>query len=88
MHTATHRWMPMDTSERATNEQSFIGAVFIWICAGLLLTAMAAAWVVFSPAIQALVFRPGLVFLLFIVELVMVFGLSFGVERLSGDSKC
>ena len=83
MHTIPQHWIP-SAAEGLSGERAFIRSVYWWMFGGLLLTALAAAWVVFSPAMQSLIFRtPGLVIGLFVAELVMVLVLSFNVERLA-----
>lgn len=73
---------PMMTVDQArTNEREFIRSVYAWMFGGLLLTAMAAAWVVFSTPMQQFVQSTWL--FLVIAELGMVFYLSFRINRMS-----
>ena len=84
MHTAfPQQWMPSATEvDRAGRD--FIRSVYWWMFGGLLLTAAAAAWAVFSPTVSRLLFNnPSILIGLFIAELAMVFILSANVERLA-----
>ena len=74
----------VDTGERT---RAFIRSVYGWMFGGLLLTAFAAAWVVFSPAMQAIVLaNRGVMFGLMIVEFAIVMFLSFGLTRMSAGT--
>src|SRR5437868_10321837 len=70
-------WISASTAEMDVRERSFIRSVYGWMFGGLLLTAVAALWVVMSPAMQQLVIaNPIIRFGLFIAELGIVFYLS------------
>ncbi len=65
-------------------QRSFLNRVFLWMTAGLLVTAAVATGVASSPAIINLVHgNPMIFFGLFIVQIAMVFGLSLGIGKLS-----
>lgn len=71
----------MSLDAARAHERDFIRSVYAWMFGGLLLTAMAAAWVVSSPAMQQLV---GSIWLpLVIGQLGMVFFLSFRIQKMS-----
>ena len=57
--------------------------VYVWMALGLLLTAGTAAFVSASPLFQVLAGQPMIFFVLMIVELGLVIGLSWGINRLS-----
>jgi len=57
--------------------------VYVWMALGLLTTAGVAAFVSVSPLFQVLAGQPLLFFVLMIAELGLVFGLSWGINRIS-----
>lgn len=61
---------------------AFIRSVYAWMFSGLALTALAAAWVYVSPAMQAIVFS-GVMWVLIIAELGLVFWLSLRIQKMS-----
>ena len=50
------QWIGATTVETQERTRSFIRSVYAWMFGGLLLTALASAWVVNSPAMQQLIF--------------------------------
>lgn len=63
---------------------AFIRSVYAWMFAGLVLTAMAAAWVYYSEPMQQIILRtPGVLFGLIIAELALVFWLSFRIQKMA-----
>lgn len=62
-------------------ERTFIQGVYGWMFGGLLITALGAAWVMMSPAMQGYV--RSYLFILIIAELGLVVALSFGINRFS-----
>lgn len=72
---------PMTADQARAHEREFIRSVYGWMFGGLLLTAMAAAWVVFSPAMQQLVSSTWI--FLVIAELGLVVFLSFRIQKMS-----
>ena len=70
--------------ERIESMNSFFRRVYHWMAAGLILTAVAAHWVASSPS----VFRAlaGVFPVLIIVELGLVLGLSWGLNRISATT--
>jgi FtsH-binding integral membrane protein len=79
-------WIEGRTAESAERERTFIRSVYAWMFGGLLLTAAAAYWVVLSPAMQQLVFRTPLRWVLLIAELGLVFFLSFRITKISAGT--
>lgn len=77
-------WISSAIDQTVSRERAFIRSVYGWMFGGLMLTAGAAVWVVMSAAMQNLIFRtPGVMIGLIIVELALVFFLSFRVNRMS-----
>jgi uncharacterized protein len=76
-------WIDGRTADTAERERTFIRSVYGWMFGGLILTAMAAMWVVFSPAMQQLIFGTPLRWVLLIGELGMVMYLSFRITKMS-----
>ena len=70
------------TGTRAVSD--FMYKVYGWMSAALLITAGTAYYVANSPVmIEALYSNPGIVFTLLLVQLGLVFGISFGIMRMS-----
>ena len=66
-------WISASTAEMEVRTRAFIRTVYGWMFGGLLLTTFAAAWVVMSPAMQALVLgNPVVMIGLIIAELGIV----------------
>lgn len=57
--------------------------VYVWMALGLLTTAAVAAFVSVSPFFQILTGHPLIFFGLFLVEIVLVMGLSRGIKRIT-----
>ena len=77
-------WISASTVETGERVRSFIKSVYAWMFGGLLLTAFASAWVVFSPAMQQLIFGNRiLVWVLFGAEMLLVLGITAGIQRIS-----
>ena len=77
-------WISASTAEMDVREHSFIRSVYAWMFGGLLLTAVAALWVVMSPAMQHFVIEnPFIRFGLIIAELGIVFYLSMRLTKMS-----
>ena len=63
----THRpeqpaWISASTADSDVRVREFIRGVYAWMFGGLAITAAAAAWVFFSPAMQAIVLQNRIVF--------------------------
>jgi len=77
-------WISASTAETDTRVRTFMKSVYGWMFGGLLTTAFASAWVVFSPAMQQLIFgNPIMVWVLFGAEILLVLGISAGLRRFS-----
>jgi FtsH-binding integral membrane protein len=79
-------WVDGRTAESAERERTFIRSVYAWMFGGLILTALAALWVVSSPAMQQLIFTTPLRWVLLIAELGLVFYLSFRITKMSAGT--
>ena len=79
-------WIDGRTAETGIREREFIRSVYAWMFGGLLLTTAAALWVLFSPALQQLVFGTPLRWVLLFGELGLVFWLSFRITKMSAAS--
>jgi FtsH-binding integral membrane protein len=71
---------PADTAVR---EREFIRSVYAWMFGGLILTSLAALWVVNSVAMQKLIFGTPLRWVLLVAELGLVFYLSFRITKMA-----
>ncbi len=72
------------TAETQTRVRAFVRTVYGWMFGGLLLTALAALWVVSSAPMQQLVLANRVVpWVLFIAELGIVAFLSFRITKMS-----
>ena len=67
-------WIDGRTADTAIREREFIRSVYAWMFGGLILTALAAWWVVKSEPMQALIFNTPLRWVLLVVELGLVMG--------------
>ena len=77
-------WISSSTAEMESRVRTFIRGVYGWMFGGLLLTTVAALWVVASPAMQALVIRNPIVMIgLIIAELGIVLFLSFRITKMT-----
>ena len=74
-------WIGASSAEGLARERAFIRSVYMWMFGGLMLTALAALWVVQSPALQQVVAKA--FWLLVIAELGAVFFLSLRINRMS-----
>jgi FtsH-binding integral membrane protein len=76
-------WVDGRTASTAERERTFIRSVYAWMFGGLVLTALAALWVVNSPAMQQLIFTTPLRWVLLFAELGLVFYLSLRILKMS-----
>jgi len=72
----------MDADSRETLE-AVLRRVYVWMTLGLFITAGVAAFISASPLFQVLAGQPLIFFGLLIVELALVMGLSWGINRIS-----
>ncbi len=76
MHSTPHPFLPLP-AERASSAQTFFQAVYWWMFGGLMLTSLAAYWVVTSTPLQRVLFETqGLMVGILVTELVLVFALG------------
>src|ERR1700710_869820 len=79
-------YLPTSTlsADAQLRQSSIISQVYAWMTAGLLVTGAVAAYTANSPLLLNLIFgNPYAIWILFIVEIGMVFGLSAGIGRLA-----
>src|SRR5213075_973721 len=77
-------WISASTAEMDVRVRAFMRSVYAWMCGGLMLTTVAALWVVMSPAMQQLIFgTPMMTFGLIIAELGIVAFLSFRITKMT-----
>lgn len=76
-------WIDGRTADTAERERTFIRSVYAWMFGGLICTALAAMWVVFSQPMQQLIFGTPLRWVLLFAELGLVFYLSFRITKMS-----
>lgn len=77
-------WVEASTAESQMRVQAFIRSVYGWMTGGLIVTTLAALWVVASPMMQALIFGNRILFFgLIIAELGLVFFLAARARTLS-----
>ena len=77
-------WISASTVETQERERAFFRSVYSWMFGGLLLTAVAAMWVVNSPAMQQLVLANRFIFFgLLIAEVGIVFYASAALQKLT-----
>jgi uncharacterized protein len=76
-------WISASTAEMEARERAFFRSVYGWMFGGLLLTTLAAMWVVSSPAMQQLIFTTPLRWVLIFAQLGAVIFLSFRITRMS-----
>jgi FtsH-binding integral membrane protein len=77
-------WIDGQTAEGQIRTQAFIRSVYGWMFGGLLLTTVAAMWVVMSPAMQQVVLVNPIVRIgLIVAELGIVLFLSFRITKMT-----
>jgi FtsH-binding integral membrane protein len=77
-------WIDASTAQTVERERSFIRSVYGWMFGGLAVTAVAALWVVASPAMQQLIFgNRAMSWVLMLAELGLVMFLSFRITKMS-----
>ncbi len=76
-------WISASTEQMEVRERAFFRSVYGWMFTGLMLTALAALAVTQVPAMRQLILGTGLYFVLFLVELGLVFYLSMRITKMS-----
>lgn len=80
-------WISASTAELGFRTRAFIRSVYMWMAGGLILTALAALWVISSPMMRALVLGNRMVmFGLIIAELGIVLVMSFKQRTISAGT--
>ncbi len=79
-------WISASTEQMEVRERAFFRSVYGWMFTGLMLTALAALAVTQVPAMQQLILGTGLYLVLFLVELGLVFFLSFRIMKMSAGT--
>jgi|SRR5688572_9812276 len=80
-------WVGATTVETQERVRTFIASVYAWMFGGLLLTAASALWVVNSEPMQRIIFgNPAMPWILFAVEMGIVFFLSFRIMKMSAGT--
>jgi FtsH-binding integral membrane protein len=81
---STPAWISASTADSGIRTREFIRSVYGWMTVGLVLTALAAMWVISSPFMQALVLRNPIVLIgLIVAELGIVIFLSVKQRTIS-----
>lgn len=84
---STPPWISASTAESAFRTRAFMRSVYAWMAGGLVVTALAALWVVSSPFMQALVLGNRLVmFGLLIAEIGIVIVMSVKQRTISAGT--
>ena len=80
-------WIDGRTAESGLRERAFIGKVYAWMFAGLLLTALSAVSVLMSPTLQRVIIGSrGTMLLLLVAEVGLVMFLSFRAAKMSAGA--
>src|SRR5687768_6351920 len=70
----------------AENIQAIMRRVYLWMAAGLLLTAFSAYATVQSGFMDTMIENPIIIWIAFGAELLLVFGLSAGINRMAAGT--
>jgi len=82
-------WSATTTADRAVIDQalrSYMLRVYNLMASGLLLSGIVAAVITMSPAVQQVVFQPGLVWLFILAPIGFLLAMSFGIRRWSAGT--
>jgi uncharacterized protein len=75
---------PLVGADARLRQRSFLGQVYAWMTAGLLVTAAVAAYTASTPIVLNLIYgNPYAIWLLFIAQIGLVIGLSARIDRLA-----
>ena len=75
---------PLASAAAQLRQNSFLGQVYIWMTAGLLVTSAVAAYTASTPSVLSLIYgNPFTIWLLFIAQIGLVIGLSARIDRLT-----
>ncbi|HEX6095187.1 MAG TPA: Bax inhibitor-1/YccA family protein [Thermoanaerobaculia bacterium] len=79
-------WISASTAGSETQVRDFIRSVYAWMFGGLLVTAVAALWVVNSPALQQLIFGTPLRWVVFLAPIGLTLFLGFRITKMSAGA--
>jgi len=75
---------PLVRADAQLRQRSFLGQVYAWMTAGLLVTSAVAAYTASAPSVLNLIYgNPFTIWLLFIAQIGLVIGLSATIDRLT-----
>lgn len=75
---------PLVSADVQLRQRSFLGQVYAWMTAGLLVTSAVAAYTASTPIVLNLIYgNPFTIWLLFIAQIGLVIGLSAAIDRLT-----
>src|SRR5918911_1403817 len=75
---------PVVSAEAQLRQRSFLGQVYAWMTAGLLVTSAVAAYAASAPIVLNLIYgNPITIWILFIAQIGLVIGLSAAIDRLA-----
>lgn len=79
-------WVSSATAGADVRVRDFIRSVYAWMFGGLIVTALAAWWVVKSPAMQQLVFGTPLRWVVFLAPIGLALFLGFRITKMSAGA--
>src|SRR4030095_6141339 len=75
---------PLVSADAQLRQSSFLGQVYAWMTAGLLVTSAVASYAASAPSVLNLLYgNPFTIWVLFIAQIGLVIGLSAARDRLS-----
>jgi uncharacterized protein len=75
---------PLVRADAQLRQRSFLGQVYAWMTAGLLVTSAVAAYTASAPSVLNLIYgNPFTIWLLFLAQIGLVIGLSAAIDRLT-----
>jgi uncharacterized protein len=75
---------PLVGADAQLRQRSFLGQVYVWMTAGLLVTSAVAAYTASTPIVLNLIYgNPYAIWLLFITQIALVIGLSAAIDHLA-----
>ena len=75
---------PLASADAQLRQRSFLGQVYLWMTAGLLVTSAVAAYTASAPFVLSLIYgNPFTIWILFIAQIGLVIGLSAAIDRLA-----
>jgi FtsH-binding integral membrane protein len=75
---------PLVRADAQLRQSSFLGQVYAWMTAGLLITSAVAAYAASAPIVLNLIYgNPVTIWILFIAQIGLVIGLSAAIDRLA-----